>query len=104
MFLRLFNLIYTYVSTHRNAGDSADLDVEEGAVKVRIVEVEQRISTILQQPLGADGLGRKKVWGERVGEGRREREKYLYTYRYMCVYMYKYTCVCVYIYIYVYRY
>ena len=78
MFLRLFNLIYTYVSTHRNAGDSADLDVEEGAVKVRIVEVEQRISTILQQPLGADGLGRKKVWGGRERDEERERETYVY--------------------------
>lgn len=44
------------------AADSHELDVEEQGVKERILRVEDRISTILQQPFGADGLGRKRVW------------------------------------------
>ena len=40
---------------------------EEGVVRTRIVAVEERIQTILQNPLGEDGLGRKKVWRVRPG-------------------------------------
>ena len=45
-----------------SGGDLAKLDAEEKSVKTRIGHVEDRINTILHQPLGADGLGVKKVW------------------------------------------
>ncbi|EKX35745.1 hypothetical protein GUITHDRAFT_118129 [Guillardia theta CCMP2712] len=38
------------------------LEEEEEFVKQRIEEVEERIRVILANPLGQDGLGRKKVW------------------------------------------
>ena len=44
------------------ASSNRELDAEEGEVTARIIAVEDRITTILQQPFGADGLGRKKVW------------------------------------------
>ena len=47
--------------------NTAELDAEEGVVRTRIVAVEERIQTILQNPLGEDGLGRKKVWRVRPG-------------------------------------
>jgi hypothetical protein len=50
------------VNGQRAFGGKGDLDAEEAEVKSRIGQVEGRINTILQQPLGADGLGRKKVW------------------------------------------
>ena len=47
--------------------NTEELDAEEGMVRARIVAVEERIQTILRNPLGEDGLGRKKVWRVRPG-------------------------------------